>query len=347
MKTKLKSDSNLSKHILLFVLLYFSFSTIAFTKPDLVVAKDGSGDFISIQEALNAVPSFHEKMSIIFIKNGFYEEKIFIEKSNIALVGENKDSTIIVYAELRKNWRENHRDDYGAGVINIKNKITDITFCSLTIHNDYGLLYRDHDHQFAIRAGEGVTRVIIEDCKIIADGGDTVALWNTDDGMYYHNNCYFEGYVDYVCPRGYCFIENSRFYGHNLTASIWHDGSHNKDHKLVIVNSKFDGVEGFPLGRFHRDAQFFLLNCTFSKNMADKKIFFAPSIPPRVLQWGEDRIYFYNCHRDGSDFSWFNDNLEQAKGKLEPEEINALWTFNNKWDPQSKLSLLKRELNNK
>jgi len=326
------------------ILLTLSSLSFSFSRPNLIVVKDGSGDFATIQAALDAAPIVNQKIFIIFIKNGVYDEKLYIEKSNIALVGESKDSTVIIYAELRKNWKKNHTDDYGAGVINIKNNVTDIIFRSLKIHNNYGSLYGDNDHQFAMRADEGVTRIIIDNCKIIADGGDTVSLWNTEDGMYYHNNCYFEGYVDYVCPRGYCFIENSKFYGHNLTASIWHDGSHNEDHKFVIRNSSFDGAIGFPLGRFHRDAQFFLLNCTFSKNMADKKIFFAASTPPRILQWGEERIYFYNCHRDGSDFSWYNDNLELAKGQPKPEEINALWTFNNKWNPKSQIDQLRKEL---
>jgi pectinesterase len=334
----------LTKPITLVTVAHLFFLSFTFAKPDLIVAKDGSGNYVTIQAALNAVPSFHEKMFIIFIKNGLYEEKIFIERGNIALVGESRESTIIKFAELRKNSRENHPDDYGAGVVNIKNKVTDIIFYSVTIHNNYGSLYGDNDHQFAIRAGEGVTRVIIDDCNIISDGGDTVSFWNTEDGMYYHNNCYFEGYVDYVCPRGYCFIENSKFFGHNLTASIWHDGSHNEDHKLVIVNSYFDGVKGFPLGRFHRDAQFLLLNCTFSENIADKKIFFAPSNPSRTLKWGEERVYFYNCHREGEDYDWYKDNLELVKGQPKPQEIDALWTFNYKWDPKSMLDKLRVEL---
>jgi pectinesterase len=337
---------NLTKSSIQILLLYFLFLSCSFSKPNFIVAKDGSGDFRTIQAALDSVAEINKEIFIIFIKNGIYNEKIFIEKSNICLVGENRDSTIILFAELRKNWRENHPDDYGAGTVNIKNKVKDIIFCSLTIHNNYGTLWGDNDHQFAIRAGEGVTRIIIDNCKIISDGGDTVALWNTDDGMYYHNNCYFEGYVDFVCPRGYCFIENSKFFGHNLTASIWHDGSNDKDHKFVIRNSHFDGVEGFPLGRFHRDAQFFILNCTFSKNMADRKIFFSPSNPPRVLQWGEDRIYFYDCHRDGTDFNWYKDNLEFSESKPKLEEINAPWIFNNKWEPKSQLDHFRKELSN-
>jgi len=307
--------------------------------PDFVVAADGSGDFSSIQAAINQIPVSRDRQYIIYIKKGTYNEKIFIDKSRITLIGENRDSTIIVFAELRSNWRESHPDDYGSAVINIKNNITDLILISLTVHNNYGSLYRNNDHQFAIRGGEGVTRIIFDNCSIIADGGDTVSLWNTKDGMYYHRNCYFEGYVDFVCPRGYCFIEESKFVGHNLSASIWHDGSGGKDRKFVIKNSRFDGVPGFALGRYHRDAQFFLIECTFSKNMADKDIYFVPSNPPRILSWGEDRNYFYNCHGDSIDYQWHVDNLNQLEESPEPSDITPLWTFKNLWDPVSVLEL--------
>ena len=306
----------------------------------IVVAQDGSGDFSLIQDAIESAPLAGEMRTVIFVKNGTYTEKIFIEKNNIALLGEDVDKTKIVFSELRKNWRETHSEDYGAGVINIMNGVTDILFSSLTIHNNYGEIYNDHDHAFAIRAGEGVTRIIIDSCKIISNGGDAVSLWNKEDGMYYHSNSYFEGWVDYVCPRGFCFIENSSFYGHNLTASIWHDGSQNENQKFVLKNCRFDGVKGFPLGRFHWDAQFYLIDCTFSKNMADKKIFFAPSNPPRILNWGESRQFYFNCRGDSVDYSWHQDNLNSAPGNPDPQNINAGWTFNYKWDPVEELNEL-------
>jgi len=258
-----------------FLLAFFLFTYSFFSKGGsdhnfFIVSKDGSGDFTSIQSALDNVPANHQGIFAIYVKEGDYNEKIFVEKSNLIIYGENRDKTIIEFAELRKNWKKDHNDDYGSAVVNIKKDVTDIIFKSLTIINNYGELYDDHDHAFAIRGFEGVTRIILDDCSVISYGGDTVSLWNTDDGMYYHTNCHFEGWVDYVCPRGYCLIENSTFYGHNLTASIWHDGSKNEDQKLVIKNSRFDGVKDFPLGRFHRDAQFYLVDCTFSANMADK-----------------------------------------------------------------------------
>ena len=311
---------------------------------DYVVSKNGTGDFTSIQDAINAIPSDNHNQFIIYIKNGLYSEKLFIERNNIVLVGEDKDSTRIVYAELRENWRNNHPDDYGAAVVNIKNNVSNLILKNLTVYNDFGRLYGNTGHQFAIRGSMGVTKIIIDNCNIIADGGDTLSLWNTDDGMYYHRKCYFEGYVDYVCPRGYCFVDDCKFFGHNLSASIWHDGNANKDQKFVIKNSFFDGVSNFPLGRFHKDSQFYLLDCTFSKNMADTNIYFSKSNPPRELKWGK-RVYYYNCNSLGNNFQWFANNLNEAEGKPEPKDITVQWTFNNKWDPVEELNSLDKKLN--
>lgn len=58
------------------------------------VAKDGSGDFLSIQEAVNAIPE-DGRAETIFIKKGIYEERVEIKKPNITLLGEDEKETII------------------------------------------------------------------------------------------------------------------------------------------------------------------------------------------------------------------------------------------------------------
>jgi pectinesterase len=304
-----------------------------FSESPITVAKDGSGDFNTIQAAVDAIPDDSEMFYLINIKQGIYEEKLFIENNKIILKGDHRDSVKIIFPVMRKIWRKEHPDDYGAAVITIKNGVTDLILDNLTVYNNYGSLYGDNDHQFAIRGGG--TRIIITNSNIVSDGGDALSLWNSDDGMYYHNNCYFEGWVDFVCPRGWCFIENSTFYGHNKNASIWHDGSKDEDQKLVIRNSRFDGVNGFALGRHHRDAQFFLIDCTFSDNMRDKEIYY---VPQHELQWDENRKYFFNCAGEKNNYLWHSNNLSEATGAPSPEAITAPWTFNFIWDPYQVLS---------
>jgi pectinesterase len=111
------------------------------------------------------------------------------------------------------------------------------------------------------------TRLKVLNCILKAYGGDTVSPWNVEEGMFYFKDCEIEGGVDFYCPRGWAYAENCKFYAHNGSAAIWHDGSKYEDSKTVLVNCYFDGFEGFKLGRWHRDAQFFLINCKFSKSI--------------------------------------------------------------------------------
>jgi len=282
----------------------------------LVVAQDGSGDFRTIQEAIDAIPNDNKDYRTILIRNGTYREKVMIAKSYIALVGEDRDHTRIEFAELRRNWRATHPDDYGAAVINIANGATDITIANLTVLNDYGRKFGDHDHQFAIRAMERSNRIAVLHANVIADGGDTFSPWNRDSGLSYATDSYFEGHVDFVCPRGWSYITNSRFFSHSTTASIWHDGSADRDAKFVIRRSQFDGVPGFVLGRHHRDAQFYLIDNGFSSAMSPRAIYAADAPDPR--QWGE-RIYYA-------------DTLHTADGSPRDEDITATWVLG-RWDP--------------
>jgi pectinesterase len=95
------------------------------------------------------------------------------------------------------------------------------------------------------------------------------------------------------------------------------------------VNCRFKGYDGFRLGRYHRDAQFYLLGCSFARNMRDTAIYRVPT--SNIIQWGH-RVYYYNCHREGGDdFDWYADNLPAG---LKASEINIKWVFNGRWNPQ-------------
>lgn len=310
----------------------------------IVVSADGRGDFRSIQAALNSLPDSAAAPREIFIRKGVYNEKLYIEKHNIVLVGEDREKTLIIQSIARDQWRCGHADDWGVATVNVDGN--DITLKNLTITNSFGFDFQvgqtvpcpadtltgqkqlsKSGHQMALRT-LNATRLRAINCHFRAFGGDTVSPWNVANGLFYFKDCIMEGGVDFYCPRGWAWAENCRFIAHSGTAAIWHDGSRHPDAKTVLKNCTFEGFDGFRLGRFHRDAQFFLLDCTFSANMADQDIYQAASSPG--IRWGR-RVYYHNCHRTGGDYAWHADNLQAAAGAPRPEAITPAWLFGPRW----------------
>jgi pectinesterase len=92
-----------NKLFVLFILTFLGSSLYALNQPlkaDITVALDGSGNYVKIQDAINAVPSNSNRRTIIFIKKGIYNtEKLIVpaDKKNITMIGESRDETIISY----------------------------------------------------------------------------------------------------------------------------------------------------------------------------------------------------------------------------------------------------------
>src|ERR1700755_2332626 len=67
----------------------------------IVVDASGHGDFTTIQAAINSLSDDAVMPRTIFIKKGIYKEKVFIEKNNLILEGEDKAGTILSYSLAR------------------------------------------------------------------------------------------------------------------------------------------------------------------------------------------------------------------------------------------------------
>lgn len=329
-----------------FTILFFSTLSISgFAQKRLTVSQDNKADFKSIQEAINSLPDSSATPRTIHILPGRYYEKIFITKHKIILEGEDRENTRIIQSIARDEWRCDHKDDWGVATLNLNGN--DITLINLTIANDYGFTQKEprtvscasdstgkriitkNGHQMALRS-MNTTRLRAINCRFSAYAGDTVSPWNLVDGMFYFKDCIMEGGVDFYCPRGWAWAENCSFYANTGDAAIWHDGSGKEDFKTVLKNCSFDGYDGFKLGRYHKDAQFYLIGCRFSKAMADKDIYQVTTT--NVLQWPR-RVYYADCHKEGGDYSWFKNNLETAAGKPVVKNITVDWLFKGKWKP--------------
>ncbi|MBD5322257.1 MAG: pectate lyase [Bacteroides sp.] len=298
----------------------------------------------SIQDAIAKAPLSPVDPYKILVKNGTYNQKVIIDRPNIVLVGENRDSTVLVLAEKHSDVPKNamyNGKPVGNGVIVLQEGADDCVISGMTVYNNYGTtVEKTTTHQMAI-FGRG-TRTIIVNCNVWADGNDALSLWSkvSDGGMYYHADLDIrcKG-VDFLCPRGWCFATRCKFLGDGH-ALIWHDGRGDKSRKLVITDSDFDSQTPSPLGRYHHDSQFFLMNCHLSERVLDEDIRYAYT--DKVLDpcpWGK-RVYYLNCTREGGHSGWLADNFDKSEQSPLYHEVNARWTFDDRWDPESRVRSL-------
>jgi pectinesterase len=293
----------------------------------ITVAADGSGEFRTIDAALATIPRNNPGRVVVFVRNGVYYEKVRIDQNRVTLRGESRDGVRLRFNHPRSEYDKRYDKSGGPGILNVYGE--DVIIEHLTIEN----VQHTPEHSFGIYGQP--QRFILDDVSALGVGGDTVSLWNTAYGMYYHRNCQFSGGVDYLCPRGWCYVRDSQFESPSTSASIWHDGHMDLDMKFVLRNCSFDGVENFWLGRNGYPAQFYLLDCTFSKNMGDKPIGTSADLTNVVDKSVYDRRYFHNSHRDGGDYAWHADNLAKAPGSPKADDITPSWTFGGRWDPES------------
>ena len=304
------------------------------TNPSLFDAVISPGE--SIQTVIDQVPSDNNKPYTIFLRKGTYNQKVIISRPHIVLVGEHRDSTILVMAETKETQtiKEHEGKTVGNGVIVLQEGADDCVISGMTIYNNYGTTVENTTrHQMAVFGR--ATRTIIVNCNIWADGNDALSLWAPEgNGMYYHADLSLRcPGVDFLCPRGWCYATRCRFYG-DSRAIVWHDGRGDKSKKLVITNSHFDAASPTVLGRYHHDSQFYFVSCTMTKNILDSNISYAYT--DKVLDpcpWGQ-RVYFYDCTREGGHGSWMNNNLSEADGAPEYHTVTASWTFNHQWNPE-------------
>lgn len=165
----------------------------------LTVAQDGSGNYKTIQEAVNAMRDFSQERVTIFIKKGVYHEKLVIPswKTNIALVGESRDSTIITFSDYSgKPYADGRKDERGRDKFSTFNSYTvlvrgnDFRAENLTIQNAAG------------RVGQAVAlhaesdRCVIVNCRLL--GNQDTLYVGIDSSRQYYKDCLIAGTTDFI-----------------------------------------------------------------------------------------------------------------------------------------------------
>lgn len=162
------------------------------------VSKDGSGNFKTIQEAINAVRDLSQQQVTIHIKNGVYKEKVVVPswKTNISLVGESTDGVIITNNDYTGKPFPGGSDPSG------KDKYMTFTSYTLLVQGNDFSAENITIQNTAGRVGQAVAlhveadRVIIKNCKLL--GNQDTLYTATENSRQYYEGCYIEGTTDFI-----------------------------------------------------------------------------------------------------------------------------------------------------
>lgn len=156
-------------------------------KDTLVVARDGSGDYRTLTEAMEGIRAFMDYKVTVLIKNGTYKEKAIIPSwvQNVDFIGESVENTIITY--------DDHANINKMGTFRtytVKVQGNNITFKNLTIENN------------AARLGQAVAlhtegdKLVFINCRLLGNQ-DTIYTGAAGTRLYFVD-CYIEGTTDFI-----------------------------------------------------------------------------------------------------------------------------------------------------
>ena len=158
---------------------------------DFVVAADGSGDYATIQAAINAVPDYRKAGPTRFlIRKGVYQEKVVIaqSKEGVQLIGE--DGVVITYDDYadKQNIFGENKGTSGSGSIYIFSP--DFVAENITFENASGPVGQ------AVACHVGADRAVFRRCRFLGFQ-DTLYTFGVNTREYYED-CYIEGTVDFI-----------------------------------------------------------------------------------------------------------------------------------------------------
>jgi len=164
------------------------------------VAQDGTGDYISIQEAVNDSKSFPYQRITIFVKKGIYHEKVKIHEwnSNISLIGESTENTIITFDDHFKKINLGINSTFYTYTVLVEGD--GFAAQNLTIGNASG------DIGQAIALSIHADKVQVLNCRIL---GNQDTLYISGNGFRnYFKDCFIQGTTDFIFGNATAFFEN-------------------------------------------------------------------------------------------------------------------------------------------
>lgn len=181
----------------------------SYDNPDtIVVARDGTGEFRTITDAIEVCRAFMGYHKVIYVKKGIYKEKVILPQwlQNIEICGEDRDQTVITYDDHANISMDGYywspqlkeqlismgdRPKLGTfRSFTVRVDANNITFKNITIENN------------AARLGQAVAihtqgdRLTFVNCRFLGNQ-DTVYTGMPATRIFF-DHCYIEGTTDFI-----------------------------------------------------------------------------------------------------------------------------------------------------
>ena len=320
--------------ISLFCLTAGAFAAGKYDNPDtLVVARDGTGDFRNVDEAIEVCRAFMDYHKVIFVKKGIYKEKLIIPSwlQNIEICGEDVNETVITYDDHANVKillgtaapREQPMGTFRTYTLKIEGN--DITLKNITIENNSARLGQ------AVALHTEGDRIKIVNCRIIGHQ-DTIYTGVAGTRLYFRD-CYICGTTDFIFGPSVAWFEGCTI--ESLVNSYVTAASTPKDqpYGYIFNNCRLiakESVDKVYLGRPWRDYGYTLfMNCELGKHIT----------PEGWHHWEKQReqtarYMEYNNRGEGAAtkgrVAWSRQLTKKEAAAITPE---AVFAISDGWNP--------------
>ncbi len=332
-----------------------TFTTMERTQPaakvyDAIVAQDGSGDYTTVQAAVDGAPENRATPWLVFIKNGRYNEHVDIPatKTYLHFIGQNRDKVVIVDNKLSGGANAVPVDPGATVVV----KGNDAFFENLTIENSYG--YEKLAGPQALALNTVGDRIAFNNVALLSYQ-DTWITASKQANRHYIKNSLIEGAVDFIYNGGDVYLDGDTLQINRPSGGYIVAPSHTADTKwgYVFMNNIIRPRDGINvtdvwLGRpWHNQPKTVFINTQTFVNIPPKGWYNTMGGLPVLwadynttdangnpLDLSQRETYYYYTDDSGVKHEAFN-----VKNFLTPEEaaqytVKNVMSGNDNWQPE-------------
>jgi pectinesterase len=165
--------------------------TVNGVQADIIVAADGSGDFKTVQAAVDSIPADNARAIVIYIEPGKYHEKIRIKPAMVHLVGKDAKTTILTFDDYARKIGPGGKPlgTFGSTSVLVTGKGFEAE--NITFENPAAPRSRVGQ---AVALAVNSDRAVFRDCRMLANQDTLYA----NSGRQYYYRCQICGDVDFI-----------------------------------------------------------------------------------------------------------------------------------------------------